>query len=69
VLGRNRAATTSPTAVPSPENAISRFTALPHEGKAPGWSREQGELTKVGDEDGVGQETMWSSGWRMVVAR
>jgi hypothetical protein len=32
--------------------------------KAPGWSGEQGELTKVRDEDGVGPETVWCSGWR-----
>jgi hypothetical protein len=68
VLGQNRAATTSPTAVPLLENAIARFTALSHERKTPGWSGEQGELTKVRDEDGVDPETVWCSGWRTVVA-
>jgi hypothetical protein len=37
---------------------------LPRERKASGWSGEQGELTKVRDEDGVDPETVWSSGWR-----
>jgi hypothetical protein len=55
-------------AAPSPENAIARFKALPRERKSPGWSREHGELTKVGKGDGVGPETVWSSGWRTSTA-
>jgi hypothetical protein len=53
----------SPAVAPSPENPILWITALPHERKTSGWSGEHGELTKVGDEDEVGPEKVWSSGW------
>jgi hypothetical protein len=58
----------SPVVAPSPENAKARFKALPHKRKTPRWSGEHGELTKVGNEDGVDLETVWSSRWRTATA-
>jgi hypothetical protein len=68
--GRRSGRKTVPTvifaAAPSPESANSRFTASPRERRTPGWSREQGELTKVEYEGGADPKTMRCSRWRTV---